>query len=103
MDLTLVHVRPTDAPAGASGPVETCRAVGADRSLAGAFEMGTGFDCFDTWSHTAATGIPAQAKENRQVLLRHMTAAGFANYRREWWHFTLSVSGFEVTHDFPVQ
>jgi D-alanyl-D-alanine dipeptidase len=47
--------------------------------------MGTRFDAFTVRSHTAnATG---RALRNRLTLKRAMEAAGFRNYRREWWHY----------------
>lgn len=49
--------------------------------------MGTGFDFFDPLAYTNSSKIPAEARANRQRLVQAMTRAGFANYRREWWHF----------------
>lgn len=37
---------------------------------------------------TDAKGLSEQAHENRQLLLRVMTEAGFVNYPQEWWHFS---------------
>jgi len=117
VDLTLARIaaRTTEASAapvtknkGAAGAsdtaarVETCRAPGAERALIGALEMGSGYDCFDETSHTAARDIEADARANRRLLLAAMQAEGFVNYRREWWHFTLNVPGFARAHDFPV-
>ena len=57
-------------------------------------DMGSDFDCFDEISHVGneellvATGrISAQAKENRDLLLKCMSAAGFEQNPTEWWHF----------------
>ena len=65
--------------------------------------MRTAFDFYDPASHTAAEGIGAQARANRIRLLKAMTAAGFANYAREWWHFRFTAEPFKGRHfDFPV-
>ncbi|MFF4509274.1 M15 family metallopeptidase [Streptomyces sp. NPDC001401] len=37
---------------------------------------------------TAATGITAEARENRALLGRALSAAGFVNYPTEWWHWS---------------
>ena len=37
---------------------------------------------------TDAPGIPPQARENRRILSRAMTGAGFINYPTEWWHWS---------------
>jgi D-alanyl-D-alanine dipeptidase len=59
-----------------------------------ALDMGTDFDAFTPLSHHAVTaGIPADAQRNRLVLLGIMTAAGWARYRCEWWHYQLFDEG----------
>ena len=60
------------------------------RDAAGGFkplDMGTNFDFFDPAAATGSKKIPAEARVNRLLLVDAMAAAGFANYRREWWHF----------------
>ena len=48
-------------------------------------DLGTAYDAFSTKVHTAnATGA---ALANRRRLAAAMTAAGFAPYDKEWWHF----------------
>ncbi|MER5216671.1 M15 family metallopeptidase [Streptomyces sp. NPDC002838] len=37
---------------------------------------------------TAAVNIDAEARANRAVMGRAMTAAGFVNYPTEWWHWS---------------
>ena len=65
--------------------------------------MGTIFDFFDPKSHTGAKGIDATARANRDRLVKAMTAGGFANYAREWWHFRFTAEPFKGRHfDFPV-
>lgn len=66
-------------------------------------DMGTGFDCFDTTSNTAATGISAEAKANRKKLLDLMRRHGFRNYAGEWWHYTFNNEPYRRAYfDFPV-
>lgn len=66
-------------------------------------DMGTGFDEFTERSHTASHLVSPEARANRALLLRVMLAAGFVNYEREWWHFTLEREPFPDTYfDFPV-
>ena len=65
--------------------------------------MGTGYDCFDTLSHTDDPRITGQARENRQLLKSSMVRAGFRNLPEEWWHFTLNGEPYPDTYfDFPV-
>ncbi|QKC82990.1 M15 family metallopeptidase [Mesorhizobium sp. NZP2077] len=69
----------------------------------GTVDFGTGFDCFDRKSETASALIGTEAVANRKMLLAAMRAAGFRNYAREWWHFTLSKEPFpKQRFDFPV-
>ncbi|MCR3754292.1 M15 family metallopeptidase [Lentzea californiensis] len=65
--------------------------------------MATGYDCFDTLSHTDDPRVTGQARENRQLLKAAMARAGFRNLPEEWWHFTLNDEPFPDTYfDFPV-
>jgi zinc D-Ala-D-Ala dipeptidase len=38
--------------------------------------------------YTAAPGIPADARRNRELLSKVLTAAGLVNYPTEWWHWS---------------
>ncbi|MEM6302360.1 MAG: M15 family metallopeptidase [Pseudomonadota bacterium] len=51
--------------------------------------MGTDWDFFGAASHTLNPKLSPQQKANRQLLLLLMENAGFRNYDKEWWHFTL--------------
>jgi zinc D-Ala-D-Ala dipeptidase len=60
-----------------------------DRATGRELDMGTPFDEFSERAHTAnATG---DVKTNRQRLKRVMEAEGFANYAKEWWHYSFDV------------
>ncbi len=57
-------------------------------------DMGTKFDHFGAEAHIdhedelVSKGlITAEAKANRELLRRIMTAAGFSTLKNEWWHF----------------
>lgn len=70
---------------------------------AGTLDFGTGFDCLDPKSATAYTPLPSEAAANRRRLVDEMRAAGFRNYKNEWWHFTLVGEPFPNGHfGFPV-
>jgi D-alanyl-D-alanine dipeptidase len=90
MDLTLV-----DEPAASQPPYRpgqslvACTAPRAQRFPDNSIDMGTGFDCFDARAHTDDPRITGPARDNRRLLRRLMTDAGFVNYDREWWHYRL--------------
>ncbi|TGQ69788.1 D-alanyl-D-alanine dipeptidase [Mesorhizobium sp. M00.F.Ca.ET.186.01.1.1] len=81
-----------------ASPTPACGAVDADT-----LDFGTGFDCFDPTSETAHRPHGTEAAANRKLLVDVMRAAGFKNYAREWWHFTLQHEPFaKERFDFPV-
>jgi zinc D-Ala-D-Ala dipeptidase len=102
VDLTLV-----DLSAGASAAFDAnasyadCTAPPEKRAPEGSVDMGTGYDCFDSLSHTRAAQITAEQRKWRQTLVAAMAKHGFANYFREWWHFSLPVTG-RSAFDFPI-
>ena len=71
------------------------------RSDGTAVDFGTPYDFFDPRSATAANVSP-QARANRMKLKAIMEGAGLRNYAREWWHYSLAVSG-AAAHDVPVR
>jgi len=60
-----------------------------DRSDGTVLDMGTAFDDFSARAHHANTAIGDAAQRNRMMLLGIMTAAGWAHYDKEWWHYQL--------------
>ena len=67
-------------------------------------DMGTGFDCFNSLSHTENPGITPQQKANRLLLKSLMERYGFRNLAEEWWHFTLRNEPFPKTYfDFEIK
>jgi D-alanyl-D-alanine dipeptidase len=66
-------------------------------------DMGTDFDFFGVRAHTAADGLSTPQQANRTYLLQAMAAAGFANYPKEWWHYTFQPEPDPHTaYDVPV-
>jgi zinc D-Ala-D-Ala dipeptidase len=78
-----------------------CAAPAEKRAPEGSVDMGSGFDCFDRASHTAARSITPQQRDWRQTLLTAMRRQGFVNYSKEWWHFSLPGAG-RGAFDFPI-
>lgn len=69
-----------------------------------ALDMGAGYDLFDPRSHTdSPSATPAQLA-NRHALRDAMAAEGFADYAKEWWHFTFRPEPTpDTAYDFPVR
>ncbi|GGT47499.1 D-alanyl-D-alanine dipeptidase [Streptomyces purpureus] len=80
-----------------------CYAPRAERFPDNSVDMGTGFDCFDTLSHTDDPRIQDAQRANRRLLTSALGAQGFVNLPEEWWHFTFKPEPFPSTYfDFPV-
>ncbi|MEV4123030.1 M15 family metallopeptidase [Micromonospora sp. NPDC049645] len=98
MDLTLVDEPAASQPPYRVGqPLVACTAPRGQRFADNSIDMGTGFDCFDPRAHTADSRVTAAARDNRRLLQRLMTDAGFVNYEREWWHYSLRVEPYPDT------
>ncbi len=72
--------------------VDVSLAIDGERGQTGEpvlLDMGTRFDFFDALSHTDTPDIGVEPRRNRQLLVEAMSRAGFRNYSKEWWHFTL--------------
>jgi zinc D-Ala-D-Ala dipeptidase len=99
VDLTLI---PLGAPApGGNARRGPCTAPASERAPDNSLDMGTGFDCFDpkTWTRSGAV-TPAQRRD-REHLRAAMTAHGFRNYFREWWHYEYGSP--QRAYDFPIE
>lgn len=67
-------------------------------------DMGTGFDCFDSLSHTENNELTPQQRVNRLLLKSIMDKYGFKNLAEEWWHFSLRNEPFPKTYfDFEIK
>ncbi|HEX6341949.1 M15 family metallopeptidase [Umezawaea sp.] len=104
LDVTLVRLPPApQRPYVPGEPLTPCYAPVGERFPDNTVDMGTGYDCFDTLSHTADPRVTGVARQNRDLLVTAMDAAGFTNLAEEWWHFTLRGEPFPDTYfDFPV-
>ena len=52
-------------------------------------DMGTSFDHFGVEASHNYANLPKTVKENRKLLQRVMTVAGFNSFDSEWWHYNL--------------
>ncbi|MBW3139273.1 M15 family metallopeptidase [Ferrimonas balearica] len=87
VDLTLVSATARQQPMSTTGG--DCRRAPQEGGRYPSLPMGSGYDCFDTVSHTRYPHLDETARHNRLLLLLLMESEGFSNYDKEWWHFTL--------------
>ena len=103
-DLTIVKL--PAVPTRPYRPGETlvpCYAPQAERFPDNSVDMGTGFDCFDTLSHTLDPRVQGEQLKNRLLLKNTLEDLGFVNLAEEWWHYTYKPELFPDTYfDFPV-
>ncbi|WP_375781169.1 M15 family metallopeptidase [Bradyrhizobium sp. ma5] len=78
-----------------------CTAPVAARAPEGSVDMGTGYDCSDAKGHTASGAITPAQRRWRNLLVAAMARQGFANYSKEWWHFSLPGAS-AAAYDFPI-
>ena len=84
--------------------LQPCYLPASQRFADNSLDMGTGFDCFHVKSHTFSSAIGQVARRNRRLLISEMARAGFRNYKREWWHFTLNGEPYRGRYfDFPIR
>ena len=104
LDVTLVPLgsrQPKEDPAAAR---YDCRSRMSQRYPDNSIDMGTGYDCFDELAHTENLKAGETAMRNRQRLKSILESAGFVNYEKEWWHYTLRDEPFPATYfDFVVE
>lgn len=102
VDLTLVQLPPTkQSPFDPKASYADCTGSENLRAPDNSVDMGTGYDCSDEKAHTASKTITAQQRKWRETLVAAMAKQGFANYRLEWWHFSLPGPD-NTAYDFPV-
>ncbi|WP_434920058.1 M15 family metallopeptidase [Bradyrhizobium sp. HKCCYLS3077] len=103
LDLTLMELAAdTGVAFDPAKDYADCTAPAALRAPEGSVDMGTGFDCSDIKSHTAARGLTPEQRRWRNELVTAMARQGFVNYAKEWWHFSLPGTG-ATTYDFPIR
>jgi zinc D-Ala-D-Ala dipeptidase len=102
LDLTLVDLTADNSAAfDPAKPYGDCTAPADARVPEGSVDMGTGYDCADVKSHTAARSITPAQRRWRNMLVSAMSRQGFVNYSKEWWHFSLPGAGGQA-YDFPI-
>ncbi|MCX5389428.1 M15 family metallopeptidase [Streptomyces sp. NBC_00094] len=104
VDLTIVRLPAARTRAYVPGEdLVECYAPREERFPDNSVDMGTGYDCFDTRSHTDDPRIQGVQRDNRQLLKGVLAEQGFVNLPEEWWHFTFKPEPFPNTFfDFPV-
>ncbi len=103
VDLTLI--RKPAAQAAAFDPAArygACTGPAAKRAPDNSIDMGTAFDCFDLRSYSGNREISAEQKRWRATLKDAMRRHGFANYFREWWHFSFTGAPEPRAYDFAI-
>jgi len=75
--------------------------IAAARAPDNSIDMGSGFDCFDRKSYTRSGAVTAEQRHWRNLLKAAMSARGFRNYFREWWHYEYAGAP-RRTYDFPI-
>jgi len=102
VDLTLVDLKADNSVAFDSNRAYAdCTAPARARAPEGSVDMGTGYDCSDVKAHTAGKSITSAQRRWREKLLLLMARRGFANYSKEWWHFSLPGVGSRA-YDFSI-
>ncbi|MEV7083797.1 M15 family metallopeptidase [Streptomyces sp. NPDC093516] len=104
LDVTLVRLpaKPT-RPYHPGEPLVPCIAPQGERFPDNSIDMGTGFDCFDTLSHTLDPRVQGAQRANRLLLRNTLVGQGFVNLAEEWWHYTFTPEPYPDTYfDFPV-
>ncbi|QDQ10342.1 M15 family metallopeptidase [Streptomyces spectabilis] len=104
VDLTVVRLpAPPTRPYVPGEPLKPCYAPRSERFPDNSLDMGTGYDCFDTLSHTDDPRVTGKQRAHRDLLRSTLAKAGFVNLPEEWWHFTYKPELFPDTYfDFPV-
>jgi D-alanyl-D-alanine dipeptidase len=104
IDLTLVHLPVAAQPVFDKSNQKKCTAPAAQRFADNSVDMGTGYDCFDSRSHTLSFDIQGEAHANRLLLQQVMERHGFSNYKKEWWHYTyIKPYGQKQFYNFPIR
>jgi len=104
VDITLVPLTPPvrSRDSGNRAPNNApCTAPVAARVPDDSLDMGTGFDCLDVRSYTRSAAITPEQRRARERLRAAMSAHGFRNYFREWWHY--EYDGAQRAYDFPIE
>ncbi|MEQ1755845.1 MAG: M15 family metallopeptidase [Micropepsaceae bacterium] len=102
IDLTLVQLPPVATAAfDPKANYAACTAKANKRAPDNSVDMGTGYDCFDTLSHTASPRVDRAQRVWRHLLFVAMTKEKFENFEKEWWHYVLP-SADQAVFDFEI-
>jgi len=101
VDLTLVPLSPL-APGRTENRNAPCTAPAGERASDTSLDMGTGFDCLDVKSYTRSGAVGPEQRRVRERLRAAMSAHGFRNYFREWWHYEYVGAPLRA-YDFPIE
>jgi zinc D-Ala-D-Ala dipeptidase len=104
VDAALVRLPSTETEA--FDPTRTygnCTGPKEKRAPDSSIDFGTDFDCFDERSHTNSKSLSTEQRTARTMFVAIMAEYGFANYHREWWHFTFTNDAVGRAYDFPIQ
>jgi D-alanyl-D-alanine dipeptidase len=102
VDLTLIaQPAPRVARFDRAAHYGPCTAPAAQRAPDTSLDMGTGFDCLDVKSATRSGAVTRAQRSARETLRAVMSAHGFRNYFREWWHYEFAGAP-RHTYDFPI-
>lgn len=77
--------------------------LGLQRLDGSPVDFGTIFDLFDPRSAIDSKLVSRAARANRALLKAIMEPQDFANYPREWWHYTLKGFADAPLHDIPIR
>jgi len=103
VDLTLIELPAvTAAQFDSAAHYGPCTGSAAKRAPDNSVDMGTGFDCFDVKSYGANRAISPEQRRWRNVLNAAMRRHGFANYFREWWHYSYGAAPEPRAYDFGI-
>ena len=104
VDLTIVPAGSRPLPFDAGAPLRSCENSRELRSPDDSLDMGTGYDCFSTRSHSASNVVGPEQRANRLLLATLMGTSGFVQLPEEWWHFTLAEEPYPATYfEFPIE
>lgn len=82
------------------GTIDLCLVDASGEELS----MGTGFDHFGGLAHTLyfeENDIDLAIRNNRRLLRKAMTSAGFYAYPFEWWHFEYGTQAWALHYGKP--
>lgn len=107
VDLTLIKLpaaaAPRFDPTDPTARYGACTGSANKRAPDNSIDMGTSFDCFDVKSYGLNKTIEPEQRRWRGVLNAAMHRHGFANYFREWWHYSFIGADEPRSYDFEIK